>query len=115
MAVVGASTADLINLNPGFQFANNSPTQRFFIVDQPVTYACEGGDLNRYSGYAINAIQPTPPALLPALVTRGVNGCNFSYNPGASQRAGLVTLQISLTEQGETITLLHQVHVMNAP
>jgi MSHA biogenesis protein MshO len=116
MAVVGASTADLINLNPGFQFANTSPYQRFFIVDQSVSYACENGVLNRYDGYGIVPAQPTTP--LPgtqALVTRGVNGCNFSYNPGASQRAGLVTLQISLTEQGETITLLHQVHVMNAP
>jgi MSHA biogenesis protein MshO len=121
MAVVGASTVNLINftqidLISGFQFTNASPTQRFFIVDQPVTYACENGVLNRYDGYGIAADQPTTPHPgTRALVTSGVNGCNFSYNPGASQRAGLVTLQLSLTEQGETITLLHQVHVMNAP
>jgi MSHA biogenesis protein MshO len=119
MAVVGAGSTLIppwINLAPGSQFANASPFQRFFIVDQPVSYACENGLLNRYDGYNIAAaIQPTPPAGIPALVTRGISNCNFSYAPGASQRAGLVTLQISLTEQGETITLLHQVHVMNAP
>jgi len=110
------STVNQIKLDPGSQFANASPTQRFFIVDQSVTYACEGDVLNRYDGYGIAADdQPTPPAGAPALVTSGVETCSFMYAPGVSQRAGLVTLQLSLREQGETITLLHQVHVMNAP
>ena len=116
LAVVGAgSTVDHVNLNPGFQFGNASPFQRFFIVDQPVTYGCEGGVLNRYDGYGISVVQPTPPATGAALVSRGVSGCRFSYDPGATQRAGLVTLELSLTEAGETITLLHQVHVVNVP
>lgn len=116
LATVGAgSTATQITLSPAFDFQNSSPTQRFFIVDQPVTYACEGGVLNRYDGYAIAATQPTPPGGGGDLVTRSVSGCSFSYDPGASQRAGLVTLELSLTEAGETITLLHQVHVVNAP
>lgn len=116
VATVGAgSTATHVNLTPGFDFANSSPYQRFFVVDQPVTYACEGGVLNRYSGYNIVATQPTPPSGVAALVTRSLSRCNFSYDPGASQRAGLVTLALSLSEAGETITLLHQVHVVNAP
>lgn len=116
MAVIGElSTKDHVNLDPVFNFANTSPFQRFFIVDQPMTYACEGGVLNRYDDYTIIVGQPTPPAVDPALVTRNVTGCSFSYNPGTSQRAGLVTLKITLAEQGETITLLHQVHVVNVP
>jgi len=116
MAVVGAgSTVSHINLTPGFNFANSSPFQRFFIVDQPVTYACEGGLLNRYAGYTLSVSQATPPAGSSALVTRSISSCQFSYDPGASQRAGLVTLELSLSEEGETITLLHQVHVVNAP
>lgn len=116
VATVGAgSTATHVNLTPGFDFLNMSPYQRFFLVDGPVTYACEGGVLNRYAGYGVAAVQPTPPAGASALVTRNISGCNFSYDPGASQRAGLVTLKLSLSEAGETITLLHQVHVVNAP
>ncbi len=116
MAVVGAgSSLNYVALSPGFAFANASPYQRFFIVDQPVTYACEGGHLNRYAGYTINSIQATPPSGAPALVSRNISACRFSYDPGASQRAGLVTLRLSLAEEGETITLLHQVHVVNAP
>ena len=115
-AVVGAaSTAAHINLIPNYDFANSSPYQRFFVVDQPVTYACEGGVLNRYDGYVISAAQATPPAGGADLVARNISGCQFSYDPGASQRAGLVTLELSLSEAGETITLLHQVHVVNVP
>ena len=114
-AIAGTSTVDRINLSPGFQFANASPTQRFFVVDGPVTYACENGQLNRYGGYAISAAQPTAGIGAAALVTRGISGCEFSYDPGATQRAGLVTMRLTLEEQGEQITLLHQVHVVNAP
>lgn len=115
MATIDGGDTTNVILDPGFQFGNTSPFQRFFIVDQPVTYGCEGGVLNRYDGYGIQVVQPTPPASGAALVSRGVSSCSFSYDPGASQRAGLVTLELSLTEAGETITLLHQVHVVNVP
>ena len=116
LATVGAgSTLAHVNLSPGFDFANASPYQRFFVVDQPMTYACEGGVLKRYAGYALSVNQATPPAGSSALVSRAISSCQFSYDPGASQRAGLVTLELSLSEAGETITLLHQVHVVNAP
>ena len=114
-AIADTSTIDRIDLSPGFQFANASPTQRFFVVDGAVTYACEDGRLNRYVGYAIAPAQPTSGMGTAALVTRGISGCDFSYDPGATQRAGLVTMALTLEEQGERITLLHQVHVVNAP
>jgi len=116
MAGIGAgSTLAHVSLSPGFDFAHASPYQRFFVVDQPVTYACEGGVLNRYAGYPLSASQATPPTGSPALVSRGISSCQFSYDPGASQRAGLVTLELSLSESGESITLLQQVHVVNTP
>ena len=116
IAQVGSgSTVDHVALSPAFKFIHPSPYQRFFVVEQPVTYGCEGGLLNRYSGYALSQIQPTSSLSHPALVASKIDHCRFSYDPGASQRAGLVTLDLSLTEEGETITLLHQVHVVNAP
>ncbi|NOY13817.1 MAG: pilus assembly protein MshO, partial [Deltaproteobacteria bacterium] len=114
--VAAGSTVSHMVLSPAVSFANSSPFQRFFLVDGPVTFACENGVLNRYSGYAKTTTQATPPTGgTVALVTRGVGSCRFSYDPGASQRAGLITLELALTEAEETITLLHQVHVMNAP
>jgi MSHA biogenesis protein MshO len=115
-AIADTSTIERIDLvPPGFQFANASPTQRFFVVAGPVTYACENGQLNRYDGYAISQSQPTSGMGTAAPVTRGIRGCDFSYDPGATQRAGLVTMELTLEEEGEKITLLHQVHVVNAP
>ena len=115
-ATVGAgSNLASVVLAPAFRFAMRSPQQRFFIVDQAVTYACQGGVLNRYNNYGITAAQATPPAVAPALVTRNVAACRFSYNPGASQRAGLVTLSLTLRQAGESLTLQHQVHVVNVP
>lgn len=117
LADVGAgSTVSHVILDPGFDFAFSSPRQRFFVVDRPLTYACEGGVLRRYAGYPLSSTQAAPPSGgTAALVTRNVSGCRFRYNPGASQRAGLVTLRLSLEEEGEAITLLHQVHVVNVP
>ena len=116
MAPVGAgSSASTVVLNPAALFAAPSPFQRFFIVDGPVTYACQNGVLNRYAGYGFSQNQSTPPGGTADPVTSGISACNFSYDPGATQRAGLVTLRLTLTEAGETITLLHQVHVVNAP
>ncbi len=113
---VGASTATSVVFNPKkFPFA--SPYQRFFIVAQPVTYVCDpgAGTLTRYANYGFQNSQPPSVAGTGDLVTRRISGCNFTYTAGTSQRGGLVTLQLSVASQGETISLLHQVHVGNAP
>ncbi len=115
-ATIGAgSSSSRVVLSPPYQFSSPSPYQRFFVVDGPVMYACEGGELNRYADYAITSGMVTPPGGPPALMTRNVSSCSFSYDPGSSQRAGLVTLKLALTEAGESMTLLHQVHVVNVP
>jgi MSHA biogenesis protein MshO len=44
-----------------------------------------------------------------------VSACSFIYHPGTPQHSGMVTLGLTLTDAGETITLMHQVHVENAP
>ncbi len=119
--LAAGSTVDHLNLdlsaNPTFRYSRPSPFQRFFVVDGPVTYACNAGQLNRYSGYTRSATQPVTSTALGgrALVTDFVGSCDFSYTPGVSQRAGLVTLRMTLTDAGESVTLLHQVHVVNAP
>lgn len=114
-ALVGSgSTDNFVRLASGFKFGHRSPQQRFFLIDEPVSYGCVGGSLVRFSGYGFSASQPTPLSG-GDLVTENVSACSFSYDPGASQRAGLVTMRLTLTEESESITLVHQVHVVNAP
>ena len=97
-----------------FPFA--SPARRFQVVDTPVSYICAGGVLRRYWGYTIAAAQPVPPVgALNALIADRLTGCNFTYAAGTTQAQALVTLSLALTDGGETINLLYQIHVNNVP
>jgi MSHA biogenesis protein MshO len=111
-----------ITLNAGdFRFRWDSPNHRVFIVDTPVSYVCSAGangNLTRFWNYPITAAQQTTPAGgNNALLSTPVTACRFSYSAGTPQRAGLITLAITLTDNasGEQVSLLHQVHVDNFP
>jgi MSHA biogenesis protein MshO len=125
-AFAAAGAEDHITLSSGFKFGNQSPTQRIYLVDTPISYVCSGGNLYRYTGYPIAAGQFTTDAALTgagasrALVANQVNTCTLTYAPGTSQRAGLLTLALKLTQtlpdaSTEDVQLLHQVHVDNTP
>ena len=121
----GVTGEDRVTLSPPFRFAYASPTQRVFLVDGPVTYLCDTtlGTLMRYEGYDIQASQAavgTHSALLAngataSLMANQVETCAFSYTVGTAERGGLVSLQITVRAQGESVSLLSQVHVDNAP
>ncbi len=123
ITVVDDTDEDQVQLSDSFQFRFESPEQRFYVVDTPVTYLCDlaSGRLTRFSGYAIAQSQPTdagaPPlvAAPSARVAVGVSVCSFLYEPGSSQRSGLLTLELTVAEAGEQVRLLHQVQVENAP
>jgi MSHA biogenesis protein MshO len=108
--------------NPNFNFRWASPNQRIYIVDTPISYVCNAGpngNITRYSSYAITAAQAATPvgATNTAMLSTPVSACNFSYSSGTNQRAGLVTIDITVTDasSGEQVRLLHQVHVDNSP
>lgn len=118
----GAALSSLEFTGAPFQFA--SPYNRFQIVGGPVSYVCDVANqtLWRYSGYAFQPAQPTTLVNLDALagVTRArlaldVSACNLSYVAGVLQRNGLVSMRLTLTRNGESVELLHQVDVMNSP
>jgi MSHA biogenesis protein MshO len=105
-------------------FTYESPGKRFYIIQGPVTYACNATaqTLTRISGYTIASAQPVPPAGgTSALLASGVTRCSFTYDASASaQGAGLATMALQLTANTskggtETVTLYHAVHVNNVP
>lgn len=114
-----------VTYNPaGAQFPFSSPGYRFQVVSTAVSYACDlaNATLWRYSGYAIQLAQASTMAALDSLggVTKAalatkLTACSITYNPGALQRAGLVSIGLSLSDGGETVSLLHQVNVINTP
>lgn len=96
-----------------------APPYRVYAIDPPVTYRCDlaAGTLTRFTGYGFQASQPDPPSGgSSAILARNVSACSFAYdNAALAVRYGLVTLSLSLTSNGETITLYQAVHVDNLP
>jgi len=110
---------DHINISDGgFQFSFDSPNDRVYLVDSGISYVCSGGQLMRYDNYNFtNTTQPVPPSGDAALMADNIGGCAFTYEAGSVQRAGLMTLDLTVTDPGtgEQVRLLHQVHVDNVP
>jgi len=98
-----------------------APPYRVYAVEQPVTYRCNTsttpGTLTRYTGYGFVDPQPDPPSGgTSAVLARNVTACRFVYDSSPfATRYGVVTLQLQLTSQGETVSLYHTVHVDNLP
>jgi len=117
-----ASNQDLLTLNPAFQFSFVSPGKRMYLVSGPVSYLCDtaAGTLMRYSGYSIAATQPASAGALAGAtavskVAGDVGSCQFTFTPGTAQRNALSTLVLQLTQSGESVQLLHEVHLANSP
>jgi len=117
----GLATVSITSTN---RMPFDSPDRRFQIVREQVRYICNLNTqtLIRYSGFTI----ATPSATVPtngsnALLASGVTACSFSYTPGTTQRNGLVTMSLTLSNNinrptnQDSVTLLHQVHVQNVP
>jgi MSHA biogenesis protein MshO len=110
----GAASTNTIAI-AATQFPLASPGNRFQIVDGPVSYVCDpaAGTLTRFWGYdpTVGVTAATPRALL----ADGVSACVFSYQPGVTERGGLVSMTLSLAQAGETVSLYSTTQVSNQP
>ena len=118
--ISNASTSTLtsghIVLTAGKQFPFESPGKRFHVIPNfSVAYSCSGGNLYRQT-QAISAAQIACPTTGTILV--GNVDCTqttFNYTPAVSQRNGLLTITLVLTQSGESVRLYDEVHVNNVP
>ncbi len=119
------SALQTIAFTPTTVWPGDSPGYRFYIVNGAVTYACTPnasgtGTLTRYSGYAIQATQPSSTSGSPlssatsSLVLDDVTSCTFTPGP-VSVDLNAVQLALQLTRSGETVSLYSQVHAPNNP
>jgi MSHA biogenesis protein MshO len=92
---------------------------RFQVAQFPVTYVCTpaaGGTLVRWQETAFAAAQPTVVPAGQPILANNVSACTFNYDASvAAQRSGLVTMHLTITEQGESVTLYAATHVNNVP
>lgn len=103
---------------------------RFVVVpgqEQAVTYACDKvgtdpatgtgtGTLYRFARTLPAGAQCTLPASAAVLADK-VSACSFLYEPnqGATQEAGFVQARLTITERGESASLVLGAHVDNVP
>jgi MSHA biogenesis protein MshO len=121
LAGINTSFASFDNTGlAAWHFPSPSSRQRFYIANGPVSYVCDtgAGNLRRYAGYALAAVQAVPPAGATAnnILTNRVTGCAFTYNAGTATREALVSISLTLTgDSGQSVTLHQQAHVSNEP
>ncbi len=112
------STVSFSPAGSGFPF--DSPDHRFFVVAEPVSFHCAAdGRLNRYTGYGYQSSQPSVAsgALSAASISRmasSVGQCTFELDAGLANLGSLL-FRLTLTRNGESVTLLHQVTVDATP
>jgi MSHA biogenesis protein MshO len=106
----------------GGTFPQASPSSRFYVVSTPVSYACDMTNrvLLMYSGYAIQAAQPSSVATLNSLASArqlatNLSSCQINYVAGVLQRTGVVTIYLGFTQDVASVKLMHQVNVVNSP
>lgn len=91
-----------------------SGSKRFHVIpsnEKVVAYVCSGGKLYRTASNTFTSACPTTGAIL----ANHVSACSFIYNGSDLQRNGLVRLTIKFTDNAETVSLYHEVHVNNTP
>ena len=123
IAVGSTANENLVTMSPAFKFAYGSPGKRVYLVSGPVTYLCDttAGTLTRYTGYSISSTQMSSAAALAtagaasATVASDVAACQFTYSSGTAHRNALATLALQLARAGESVQLLQEVQMGNAP
>jgi len=121
-AYAGATAAPVsfVLLNSTQRFPFESPGQRFQVVHEQVRYICDpvSGTLMRYAwaGAAIAPPAAAVPAGVGAKLATHVSACSVTYDSSvAAQQTGVVTLWLTISENGESVTLYSAAHVSNIP
>ena len=108
-----------LSLAASHQFLRNSPTQRFFLAGNPVSFCLNGGQLGYYSSYASSPTDGgsvSPAADANDLIAGNVSAiAPFNVTVSNPQRNSMVDITISFSRGGESVLLNQQVVIRNVP
>lgn len=109
-----------ITLNNMVLFDDNSPTQRYFIINDSVAY-CQNANENifRYQGhnFTVNqANQANPPTSTGVLMAeRQSNNAPFSLQSPTLVRNAIVVMDFTFTYDDENLRQVNEVNIANVP
>lgn len=95
--------------------SNASPYFRFFKVESPVTIYKSGSFLKICFGYSINNIVDGIDDGSCSVMGSFVDSVSFDYQPGNTQRNGIVKIDLRLKKGDTQIVQKHQFHIRNTP
>lgn len=127
-----AANQTTIGLSKTHRFPRRSPTDRFFVVDDPVSFCIAGTNLYRYTNYGFYTSQvtmETPGACgercLPnytsapdkMLITNSINSAESSFTVGQQTmtRNALIGINLTFAANGDSVMLSHEMMTRNVP
>ena len=127
--VSSAANQVTLTFTANARFAEASPRQRIYFASAPVSYCFEKASstneltLTRYTGYGLNASQPTPSDMSSGVLMAQSVANVLSNNadlpmiltPSSLVNNAMVHLQPRFNVNGETFQYRHQVQVINVP
>jgi len=114
--IAGDAVSGTLTLKNAVQFSADSPTERYYLIKDAVSYCVEGTDIKRHSGYWSASGQASPPTSNGVLMAqRQSNSKPFVYHPASLTRSAMVQLNFEFSYDDELLKLYHEVHVVNVP
>lgn len=122
-----ATSISEIELKQTGTFAEESPTQRAYIVNSPISYCIDGTTekITRYANYGFTAAQELPPnivtspALKSSLMAQNTsfneNDLPFSVTPPSLQRNAVVQIKLNFVRGLEEVVFDNAIHINNIP
>ncbi|MFB2685519.1 PilW family protein [Shewanella mangrovisoli] len=128
-SISSAANQVTLTFTANARFAEASPRQRIYFGSSPVSYCFEKASssneltLKRYTGYGVNASQPTPTDMSSGVLMAQNVANDLSNNadlpliltPSSLVNNAMVHLQPRFNVNGETFQYRHQVQVINVP
>jgi len=95
-------------------FPTHSPSRRFHVIENnAVVFYLQGTNL--YRAQSSFATPDTAIAGTEKLLLENVSACTFTYVPGSLLRSGLLRINIRIDNGKETLQMIHEAQVYNAP
>lgn len=122
-----ADGADVDTDPDDFRFDRRSPVQRFYLATNPVSFCVVDDKIYRYGNYGFHADQ-CDSGTIACLPDNAVDGRDlitdrldndtldaFSLIEPSLRRNAIISLNLNFTDQGDVVTLKHEVLMRNVP
>ncbi len=111
---VAPDDVSVIQFASAVNFPTHSPSHRFHIIENNVTlFYLQGTNLYRAQSSFGSPASANPGT--EKLLLENVSACTFTYVPGSLLRSGLLRIDIRVNNGKESLQMIHEAQVYNAP